>query len=179
MRFENYLTSAQFYLENIGHCRFSSFYSLQNKDHEALVEMTARAVVGICAALSVYDLVTKSLPFAAKVLVHGALLSIITSLGLSLLLKKILPAAEDKGAEEVLPKEEVIEKEVPAEVDHDLFFKEGEADLIDSPYQRRYSPESPRMSEEGAETVRRNVKRNLTPAFEDCAKELRNDLRDE
>ena len=148
MRFENDLTSAQFYLDTIGHCRWP-FFSLQNADYESVVDMTARAVIGSFAVLSVYDLVTKKLPFAVKVLVHGAMLSIIASLCLSLLLKKLLPAAEKKEEDEVLPKERVVEKKVEEEVDEDLFSKEGE--LPDSPYRPPYSPDSPPISkEEGA-----------------------------
>ena len=92
---QNFIVATQELLENVGYCRFSAFYSATNKERGVLIEMVGRAVVGLFAALSLYDLATRSLPFAVKVLVHGTLITIVSSLGLSLLLKKLLPAREE------------------------------------------------------------------------------------
>ena len=96
MRLEQSLASVQSFFENVGYCRFSAFYSPSNRDRAVLVEMAGRLAVGLFAAISIYDLATKSLPFGFRIVVHGTMLSIITSLGLSLLLKKVLPALELK-----------------------------------------------------------------------------------
>lgn len=91
MRFEQRLISTQSFLENVGYCRFSAFYSQSRQERGVLVEMVGRLAVAILAAVSCYDLATKSLPLIAKVLVHGTLLAIITSLFLSSVLRIFLP----------------------------------------------------------------------------------------
>lgn len=94
MRFLQDLVSTQFFLENLGYCRLSAFYSDANHERGILVEMVGRLAVAILAAVSCYDLATKNLPFAAKIIVQGTLLTIITSFCLSLVLRVLLPKSE-------------------------------------------------------------------------------------
>lgn len=112
MRLEPHITKAQLFLDNLGHCRFSAFYNHHDNQRKMLVEMVGSLAVGIFAALSLYDFATKSLPFPVRLLVHGTLIAILTSLGLSWTIKKLMPAP-DRKPQPALPKAKEPNKIVP------------------------------------------------------------------
>lgn len=171
MKLEQHLASAQLFFDHVGHCRISSFYYHHNKDRIVLVEMAARFVVGVFAVLSVYDIATRNLSFTAKVLVHGTVLCIISSLALSFLLKRIMPASDEKSdpAREKSETDGVVAAVLVEHGPVELPKKEEKRDDAVVEVKKRYLyPRSPVVqgSVSGRKKNFKKVQRNLMAEFE-------------
>ena len=94
MRLESKLRSPHSLFENIGRCRFSSFFSKKNKTAGRLAEKVGRSALAVIAALSLYDLAKDKFSFKIKVAVHGTLIFFICCLAVSLLLKFIITCCD-------------------------------------------------------------------------------------
>lgn len=83
--------NAQTCLFHIGTCRFSNFVT-KNSSLKLIIQKITPVVIGVFSLLSLYDLGTGQLSFQLKLLVHGTMSIIVTSLVLSVLFKKFFPS---------------------------------------------------------------------------------------
>lgn len=104
------------FFDNLGHCRFSAFSpSNYNDKKKKLIDMIGRFAIGVLALLSLYDLIENAFPFTIKIIIEGPLIAVLSSLGLSILLKSpqkksVQPDIPKKIFEE--PKQEIV-KNIP------------------------------------------------------------------
>lgn len=93
------------FLDNLGHCRFSALSSTEDPRKKIFIEMIGRFAVGVLALFSLYDVIENVFPSPIKIVIHGPLIAIIASLGLSILLKsKIVPQETKKIPQVEKPK---------------------------------------------------------------------------
>ena len=90
MRLKQSLASINFLMENLGFCRLSAFYSEEHMARGKLVQRVARIILGIFAAISVYDIVNNKLSYKFKIMVHGALVFLVSCIVINIILNKFI-----------------------------------------------------------------------------------------
>jgi hypothetical protein len=171
MRLNAIVDHAQFLFDTVGYLRFSAFYSPPNLSRGELVQKVARAVAGVFALLSLTDVFIRPLPFVVRLIVNGSLITLISSVAMSLLLKgvqKILNRFSEEselGEEEAETSDEVIFSKANVVPNNDR--RESSGPFTPSP--------SPMLIDEDSEEWKERlakVKRNLLPEFEKISKEI-------
>lgn len=120
MRFEQSLIALRPHLENISYCRLSAYFSEKDKTRAQSLDKAARAALVAFAALSLYDLFTQALSFKVKLIVHGTLILFVSSIALSVLLKRILTNSKQEEPSLLSDKDKVNEAQQPQEQEFEV-----------------------------------------------------------
>lgn len=167
MRLNDRVDHAQFFFETVGYLQFSAFYSSADLSRGELVQKVARATAGIFVMLSLFDFFMRPLPFAVRLIVNGSLIALISSLGVSLLLKGVQKILNLSSEEDGLGEEEI---KTPNRV---IFSKANV-----SPYVNEFKssnpftpPHSPVENDEELKMRLSRARRNLLPEFERISQE--------